>query len=121
MSSRPTILIIDDDETLTLVMKRVLRDYSVSVARSTEEGLLRVAESPFDAILCDLTLPDESGAAFYQKVAALRPTQELRVRFITGGATDAETLAAIDAAPERVLHKPFENDALRAFVASILE
>ncbi len=121
MSPRPKILIIDDDETVTLVMKRVLRDYDVSVARSTEEGLVRVADSAFDAILCDLTLPGESGAAFYLKVKALGPNQEQRVRFITGGATDAETLAAIDAAPERVLHKPFENDALRTFVASILQ
>ncbi len=118
---RATLLIIDDDEHLGVVLKRVLRNYDIEVVMSAEDGLLRVAERPFDGILCDLSLPGKSGIDFLASVAQLRPGQERRVRFITGGATALDAELFIARNPSAILHKPFELDRLRQFVADLVQ
>jgi CheY-like chemotaxis protein len=115
-----TILVIDDDESVGVILRRALKSYDVALALSAEEGLDRVSTQAFDGILCDLTLPGDSGAIFLQKVAAIRPGQELRVRFMTGGATDEDTLALVANRPDAVIHKPFEIEHLRRFVADLV-
>lgn len=118
---RPTLLIIDDDEHLGVVLKRVLRGYDIVLVTSAEDGLAAVAERAFDGILCDLSLPGKSGADFYRRVADLRPGQERQVRFITGGATELESELLIARNPAAVLHKPFELDVLRRFVEDLVK
>jgi len=117
---RASLLIIDDDEHLGMVLQRVLRGYDVVLVTSAEDGLARVAERCFDGILCDLSLPGKSGADFFAKVAQLRPGQERSVRFMTGGATEDDTELLIARNPAAVLHKPFELDRLRQFVADLI-
>jgi len=120
MSRSASILVIDDDESVGIILRRALRAYDVALAHSAEEGLDRVSSQAFDGILCDLTLPGDSGATFLRKVAALRPGQERRVRFMTGGATDEETQALVADHPDAVIHKPFEIAQLRKFVADLV-
>lgn len=117
---RANLLIIDDDEHLGVVLQRVLRGYDVVFVTSAEDGLAKVAERAFDGILCDLSLPGKSGADFFAKVAQLRPGQERRVRFMTGGATDDDAELLVARYPGSVLHKPFELDKLRQFVADLI-
>lgn len=117
---RPSLLIIDDDEHLGVVLQRVLRGYEIAIVTSAEDGLALVAERSFDGILCDLSLPGKGGADFFAGVAELRPGQEARVRFITGGATDRESERFLRDHPGAVLHKPFELERLRQFVADLV-
>lgn len=117
---RPSLLIIDDDEHVGVILKRVLADYDIVLATSAEEGLQRVAERPFEGILCDLSLPGKSGVDFYARVAELRADQERRVRFITGGVTDEDVGRFVDDHAHVVLQKPFELGKLRAFVAELV-
>lgn len=117
---RPSLLIIDDDEHVGVILKRVLADYDIVLATSAEDGLQRVIERPFEGILCDLSLPDKSGVDFYTRVAELRPGQERRVRFITGGATEEDVVRFVDDHPHAVLQKPFELGKLRTFVADLM-
>lgn len=118
---RRSLLIIDDDEHVAAILQRILRGYDLVIAPSAEEGLARVGERAFDAVLCDLGLPGVSGTEFYARVADLRPGLERRVRFITGGATDESAIAFVAAHEDDVLHKPFEIDKLRRFVAELFE
>jgi DNA-binding NtrC family response regulator len=120
MSPQASLLIIDDDETLTWVLRRVLKAYEVTIARSSEEALALVTQKDFDGILCDFTLPGASGAAFFKKIAELRPGQERRVRFMTGGPTDAEACALAAHETGRILQKPFDIQTLKAFVADLV-
>ena len=118
---RPSLLIIDDDEHLGVVLKRVLRGYDIILVTSAEDNLAGVAERGFDGILCDLSLPGKSGADFYRKVSDVRPGQERVVRFITGGATEIESELLISKNPAALLHKPFELDVLRHFVEDLVK
>lgn len=118
---RRSILIIDDDEHVAAILQRILRGYELVIAPNAEDGLALVSERAFDAVLCDLGLPGVSGTEFYAKVADLSPGLERRVRFITGGATDESGIAFVAAHEGEVLHKPFEIDKLRRFVAELFE
>lgn len=115
-----SLLIIDDDEHLGIVLKRVLRHYQVTLVTTAEEGLALVRERSFDAILCDLSLPGKNGADFYDQVARIRPGQERNIGFMTGGATNDQTWLLIEENPQAVLNKPFELNHLRQFVADLV-
>ena len=116
----PSLLVIDDDERIALVLQRALRNYVVDVAGSAEEGLERVAARAFDGILCDLALPGRDGIAFFAEVADVRPGQEARVRFMTGGPMSERDTSFLARNADRVLEKPFELERLRRFVRELV-
>ena len=57
------ILIIDDDEDLSMIITDMLesKDFEVSYAASSEEAFDILSERSFDIILLDINLPDASG------------------------------------------------------------
>jgi len=60
------ILIVDDDQTYLALCKRYLRkdtryQYEISTASGAAEALRTCAENPFDCLLIDFGLPDQTG------------------------------------------------------------
>jgi CheY-like chemotaxis protein len=74
----------------------------------------------FDAILCDLMMPGESGIDFYGVVRRLYPDLLNRVAFITGGAVTPDTTKFLETAARPVLNKPFNSQTLTMFVEQLL-
>jgi CheY-like chemotaxis protein len=79
---------------------------------------LRAGER-FDAILCDLMMPEMTGMQFHAGLSAAAPEQASRVLFLTGGAFTPATQAFLAGVPNPRVDKPFDGDALRAIVAEI--
>jgi two-component system response regulator HydG len=79
-----TVLIIDDDKDICLVLSKFLgkNNYLVSFAHSGEEGLKHLRSGHYDLILCDYKLPDISGVELLQKIKILNPS--VAVIMITG-------------------------------------
>jgi two-component system response regulator HydG len=79
-----SILVIDDDKDICLVLSNFLtkNSYSVSTAYNGEEGLRSLRSSNFDLILCDYRLPDVTGVELLQKIKILDPS--VAVVIITG-------------------------------------
>jgi two-component system, NtrC family, response regulator HydG len=79
-----TILVIDDDKDICLVLSNFLSKnrYSVSVANSGDEGLKLLRSGTFDVVLCDYKLPDATGIELLQKIKILNPS--VAVIMITG-------------------------------------
>ncbi|MCL1916068.1 MAG: response regulator [Desulfovibrionaceae bacterium] len=59
----PNILIIDDDEELFRLMEDYLKDegFSCAYAPEPEDGLRKIAENDFDAVVLDVMLPGVNG------------------------------------------------------------
>jgi CheY-like chemotaxis protein len=74
----------------------------------------------FDAILCDLMMPGESGIDFYGVVRRLYPDLVRRVAFITGGAVTPDTTKFLETAARPVLNKPFNAQSLAAFIEHVI-
>jgi CheY-like chemotaxis protein len=86
-SSRPvTVLIIDDDPSVTETFARTLtlEQYAVRTAVTAETGLHEATVSRPDAILLDLRMPIVDGLAFLRRLRAHEPLRHIPVAIVTG-------------------------------------
>jgi two-component system, NtrC family, response regulator HydG len=79
-----TILVVDDDKDICLVLSKFLTksNYSVMSAHTGEEGLRLLRSNDYDLILCDFRLPDLTGVELLQKIKVLNA--QVAVIIITG-------------------------------------
>ncbi len=74
-SSRPTLLIVDDEARILSALRRSLRReaYDIVTAETTSEALRILDEQPIDAILSDQKMPGMGGDELLQEAALRRP------------------------------------------------
>jgi CheY-like chemotaxis protein len=109
-SKRKTVLLLEDDAEFSAMLKETLedQDYSVTVVPSGAEGIQKVLVSDFDAILCDMVMPNFPGDMFYRAVERTRPHLNKRFVFITGHHDNPKVTKFIQDVRGTVLWKPFE-------------
>jgi two-component system response regulator HydG len=117
----PRVLIIDDDEGHAEALSDGLEidGYACELAHSGREGLDRMAEATFDAILTDLVMHEVSGLEVLKEARTLQP--DAVVILITGHgsietAVDAMRLGAAD-----YLAKPVRIGELRTRLSRAID
>lgn len=117
----PKLLLIDDEPMIRSLVSRLLSGrFRVITAEGVRAALAALNQATdFDAILCDLMMPGESGMDFFAVVRRLYPDLLPRVAFITGGAVTPDTSKFLETAARPVLNKPFNTQSLNAFVEQI--
>jgi CheY-like chemotaxis protein len=82
--SRPTILCVDDYETSLAGWCLYLQHagYSVTTARTAQEGLERFAVSPVDLVLLDYAMPDMNGDDVAATMKRIKP--DVRILMFSG-------------------------------------
>jgi PAS domain S-box-containing protein len=120
---RGRVLVIDDDTKLLNSLARLLSEtHEVETTTSARAALTRIRLGErYDAVLCDLMMPDMSGMAFHAKLSAHLPDVADRVIFMTGGAVTDEAQDFLDQAPNPRLEKPFDARELKALLARRLD
>lgn len=106
---RPRVFVIDDEPLLGQTLKLGL-DESCEVTLETSGASARqrlLAGERFDLVLCDLGLPDLSGADVYRDVVGARPELARAFVLITGGAVTAEARSFLEQHAGPLLQKPF--------------
>lgn len=80
----PSILVIDDDRDVCLVLSKFLSKnlYLVHTAFTGAEGLHQLRSNEYDLILCDYKLPDVTGIELLQRIKILNST--VAIIIITG-------------------------------------
>jgi signal transduction histidine kinase len=117
---RARVLVVDDEAAILRAFKRVLYAHEVLVASSGAEALQKLAEGgPFDAIFCDVMMPEMSGVELYQRIREHHPGQEHKIVFMTGGAFAEPAAQFIESVQNPKLKKPFTGTAARALVMSV--
>jgi two-component system response regulator PrrA len=81
-----TILIIDDDESVTHSFARILRleGYEVFTAMNGESGLREAESAQPDAIIVDLRMPLVDGLSFLRRLRANDQQRNTPVAIVTG-------------------------------------
>lgn len=116
-SRRARVLIVDDDVMVRQSLRRVLRDHDVTLADSGTAALLTLrADASFDAIVCDLMMPQGTGMDLHRELSRFAPELADRMVFVTGGAFTPAARAFLEEVPNHRLEKPFEPANLRAIV-----
>jgi nitrogen-specific signal transduction histidine kinase len=117
------VLIIDDERTLVKALARQLSErYDVDTASTATDALAQLSVNAYDAVVCDLRMPEQSGPAIYAEVESRSPAQASRFIFTTGGsygAFDDEPHARAEATGLPVLEKPFDGASFEAAVARV--
>ena len=111
-----TILIIDDETAIRESLETLLEfeGYSVQSAESGEEGLARLAETPFDLVLLDFALPDRNGLEILADIRSRDP--QLAVIMITAYGTVDNAVRAMQNGATNFIQKPWDNEKLLADV-----
>src|SRR5512143_178278 len=110
---KPSILLIDDDDSLRRVMEFSLTEagYKVQTAASGEEGLALFAKDLFDAVITDITMPGMSGMEVLTKIR--ERGEGLPVIVITAYGTIESAVEAMKQGAFDYITKPFNRDELR--------
>jgi two-component system, response regulator RegA len=111
---RPSLLLVDDDAVLGLVLARALdgRGYAVRVAQTAEKAYAAIDEDPPEYAVVDLRLPDASGLKIVSRLMAADP--QTRIVVLTGHASVATAVEAIKLGARYYLPKPADADAIVA-------
>jgi PAS domain S-box-containing protein len=106
---RLRLLVIDDEPLVGRSLARLLRDFEIVVEVRAKSALERLrGGEPFDAILCDLMMPEMSGMQFYESVCREMPELGHKILFMSGGAFGREGEAFVQRMEDRVFEKPGE-------------
>jgi DNA-binding NtrC family response regulator len=110
---KPSILLIDDDDSLRRVMEFSLQEagYRVQTAASGEEGLRLFEKDSFDAVITDITMPGMSGMEVLAKMH--HQDARLPVIIITAYGTIESAVEAMKQGAFDYITKPFNRDELR--------
>lgn len=116
----PRVLVVDDDPLVLRSLTRVLaRDFEVASARNGREALDLVrAGGTFDAMLCDLVMPELSGIELHELLERDAPELAKRTVFLTGGAHGrAQTFLEEVGQPH--LEKPVDMKTVRELLLQL--
>ena len=119
---KPTILIVEDDKSLTTLLNYNLTaaGYAVVPASSAEDAEIFLAEQPIDLIVLDWMLPGQSGIEFCGKVRRSGKFPTLPILMITARGEEADLLRGLSTGADDYVVKPFSVPALLARVKSLL-
>ena len=107
--SRPRVLVVDDDVSLSRLVRAILRtaDYEVAQAYNGIEGLEVAGREHPDVIVLDLQMPQMDGRGFFRELRARGDRTPVLVSSSFGARTAQRELGA-----EGSIEKPFDPDAL---------
>ena len=116
-ASASTILVVEDDAIVRMLIVDVLEELEFQVLEASDaEKALAVVQDPaqvIDLMMTDVGLPDMDGKVLANKVRELRPA--LPILFASGYAENIDVPAGM-----QVIGKPFSIDQLRDKVKSML-
>lgn len=118
--TRPTILVIDDNEPLLLACARALHRAGCTVLLAHDGATaieqLRIVRGSVDLLIVDLGLPDLSGRELVKRAGIDAP-----VLYITGTDVDGGSGTPRRSLIGQILLKPFRLEALTERVSALLD
>ena len=124
MATRPahgaqTVLVIDDDERLNLLLTEYLGQFGFSVrtADHPEAGLRSLRSDPPDIVVLDIMLPDMDGLAVCRKI---RESSRVPIVMLTARGSVTDRIVGLEMGADDYLPKPFEPRELVARVQAVL-
>ena len=116
---KPTVLVVEDDETLLFTLAHNLRreGYKVLTAARGDDGLKLAREQKPDLIVLDVMLPGVDGA---QVCRLLRRDSTVPIIMLTALGGEGDRVAGLDIGADDYMPKPFSMRELLARVRALL-
>ena len=114
------VLVVDDDPRITDLLRRVVayEGYSVAIAISGDEALLRTLECAPDIIILDIMLPHLNGLDVVQRLRAAG--DNVPILLLTARDSVADRVKGLEVGADDYLVKPFAPEELLARIKALL-
>jgi DNA-binding NtrC family response regulator len=121
MSSKPKVLVVDDDRSICRLVDSILEmeGYPHRIAANGEQARKAIAEESFDIVVSDIYLGDDSGLDLLELTRACQPDAEVVIMTAHGSVETA--VLAVHRGAFDYISKPFAVDAMLAIFRRIEE
>src|ERR671911_835427 len=118
----PRVLIVEDEEPLTLLLRYNLEaeGYTVDTAGRGDDAEIRLREQVPDLVVLDWMLPGLSGVELCRRIRARKETERLPVIMLTARGEEADRVRGLATGADDYIVKPFSVPELLARVAALL-
>jgi two-component system, OmpR family, response regulator len=116
MEARPTVLLVDDEDSVQKVLTYPLEreGYRVVQARDGEEALERYREEPVDLVILDLMLPRLDGLAVCRRLREERSA--VPIIMLTARGDEGDKVLGLELGADDYITKPF---SIREFMSRV--
>jgi len=115
------VLVVDDEPMILAAVQRMLAEHEVVAVTTAREAIERVFDGEhFDAVVCDVMMPELTGMDLHAEFERLSPDLAARVVFMSGGVFSAAARSFLEAVPNARVEKPFDAATIREAVRSVL-
>jgi CheY-like chemotaxis protein len=118
LPSRARLLIVDDEPAICEAIAGAFagtREFVAATSADAAQAILEHDEA-FDAIVCDLLMPERSGADLYRWIVERKPALAARTVFMSGGRAEDARRALGLPDQTRLISKPFDRVDFEAIV-----
>ena len=122
MSTRPVVLVADDDPDILMLISLTLeRDgYDVVVAKDGFKAFEAAVERIPHLVVLDLMMPGIDGCEVTRRLRAEKTTKDIPIVIVTAFAEESQAARALAAGADAYVKKPFSPRELLAKTASLL-
>lgn len=123
MSTRPRILVIDDDPLFRgLLVSTLRKDFIVAVAKEGSEGYYKALECRPDVVIVDVKMPGWDGLRTVRAFRTHQSTAQCRIMMLTGDASRETVVSAIrSGADDYLIKTSFTTRELREKLQTLLD
>ena len=117
------ILVVDDEKNIRRTLQMVLEGegFRTIEAENAEDGLKAIADDDVDLVILDIRLPKMSGIDALKKIRSEKATQRLPVLMVSGHASVAEAVQAVQLGATDFFEKPLDRDRVLVSVRNALK
>lgn len=118
-----TLLLIDDDPNIILLVKDYLqfRGYEVLTAANGKEALNIVTQKDISMIICDIMMPEMDGYTFVKEIRENPKTEWIPVMYLSAKGQSQDRIKGLNIGADLYMIKPFEPEELVAQIESTLK
>ncbi|MDQ1316771.1 MAG: Sigma-54-dependent Fis family transcriptional regulator [Candidatus Poribacteria bacterium] len=118
---KPFILIVDDEETQRIMLKKILvrEGYDVETASNGRDALEKFKETSADVVVTDIKMPDMNGLELFREIKRLNT--DTLVILITAYGTIESAVQVMAEGASYYLTKPIDPNHLKVLIKKALE
>ncbi|WP_031527348.1 response regulator transcription factor [Dyadobacter crusticola] len=122
MDIKRSLLIIDDEPSITKILEHFLKkDFNVIIKSDGSEGMLWLEEGNHaDLIIADLNMPNLSGKEFLKVTKASNLYSEIPIIILSGSDESSERIQCLNLGADDFMVKPFNPMEVHAKINAIL-
>ncbi|MBK7890117.1 MAG: response regulator [Bdellovibrionales bacterium] len=121
--AKPTVLVIEDDETMRAALKRILETDGIDVRTAADGTQLGAAldNKMVDLIMLDIGLPWINGFELAKLLKEHPVLKSIPLIFVSGHTSDADVKQGFSVGADDYIKKPFDIEKVRRAVQALLK